>query len=790
MRKTTTAIVVISCLFSVLSAIALGQDTKTLVSGLQITGNENISRNGVLSYIKTRVGQPYSEDVVKSDCEELRKSGRFSTVKATAKKTAEGIIVTYILVERAIIAAVELQGNREFSTEKLLEGTGIRQGGPLSKAAIEAARKSIINTYKEEGFHYVDVQIDQEALASDKKVIIKIVEGSHVVIDDINFEGNHYFNKLELKIKTKTKAKMWPFVAGNLNREKIDRDVANLRQAYLSEGFLDVEVSYNLEPHANKKKMDLTFIIKEGGRYRVNEILFRGNTVFSGDELRGRLKLQQFDFFTSDAHRADVEIVESAYGELGYIEASVIVKKRFVSPEAPPPAGARHLDGGRPSLVNLVFEITERDQYRLSDRVEIKGNTLTRDNVIRRELRLYPEDLCNTVALKRSEGRLRSLRIFDPGPDGVSVSLVNSQRPGYKDALIEVKEGNTAELMLGVGVDSNSGVIGTVSITQRNFDIMAWPRSFGDWIKPETFKGAGQRMSLVAQPGTEVSRYSLSWSTPYIFDQPYSFGIKGYYFEREYESYDLSRIGVQVSVGHEFENRWRGEISTRLESADVSTDSMPITPVEVYKDRGTHSLLSFRGGLIRDRTDDPIMPSEGDRFQFGYEQTVGDYTFGTFDASYSIYRTVYKDALGRKHILAGRVSFGQIVGDAPVFEKFYGGGIGSLRGFEFRGISPRGTYPSGLPSDDPIGGDTMVFLGAEYSFPIVGRNFRGVVFIDSGTVEDTFGVSNYRVSTGFGMRWTVPQLGPIPMSLNFGFPLLKQSEDDEEIFSFTLGASI
>jgi outer membrane protein insertion porin family len=181
------------------------------------------------------------------------------------------------------------------------------------------------------------------------------------------------------------------------------------------------------------------------------------------------------------------------------------------------------------------------------------------------------------------------------------------------------------------------------------------------------------------------------------------------------------------------------------------------------------------------------MPSEGDRFSFGYEQVVGTDVFGKFNAEYKKYWTVYVDSLDRKHIIATRMAYGQIVGDAPTFEKYFGGGIGSVRGFTYRGISPRGTYANGLPHDDPIGGDMMFFAGAEYSFPIVSEALRGVAFVDSGTVEKDFELTTYRISAGFGIRWVIPFMGPVPMAFDFGFPLVKDENDDTQIFSFSLG---
>jgi len=400
--------------------------------------------------------------------------------------------------------------------------------------------------------------------------------------------------------------------------------------------------------------------------------------------------------------------------------------------------------------LNLIVVITENDQYRIGE-VRIQGNDITQQRVIRRACTFYPEQLYDTVAVQNSEHRLKEYKIFDT----VNITPVSTRQKGVKDILVQVTEGRTAEFLMGLGVSSNSGLLGTVSFKQRNFDILAWPGSWKDFTKPQTFKGAGQTFSLSAEPGTEIMRFTVGWYTPYIFDKPYSLGLKGYVFNRDYEHYDLTRYGVQASFGHTFKNRWYGEVSTRFENVELSASSN--SSIEVWRERGTHTLVGFRGMLVRDRTDSRWMPSRGDRFDFSYEQVLGTSTFGKFNVNYRYYKTLYVDSLDRKHILAARGSFGQIVGDAPVFEKFYGGGLGSIRGFKYRGISPRGhSRTSGASDGNPIGGDMMFFAGTEYSFPLVGEKLRGVVFLDTGTVEADFGMSEYRASVGFGLRITIP----------------------------------
>jgi len=209
-------------------------------------------------------------------------------------------------------------------------------------------------------------------------------------------------------------------------------------------------------------------------------------------------------------------------------------------------------------------------------------------------------------------------------------------------------------------------------------------------------------------------------------------------------------------------------------------------PQEVAKVMGSSIMIGLKASLVRDRTDSRWMPTRGDRMNFSVEPVAGDHQFAVLTADYRYYRTLWVDAMDRKHVLATRASVGYIAGDAPVFEMFYGGGIGSIRGFEYRGVSPRSAGTT-----EQIGGNFMVFLGTEYQFPIFGTSgkgeLRGVVFLDTGTVETNLVVTSYRASAGVGLRWFIPMFGPIPISLDFGMPIAKDVNDDTEYIHFSIG---
>jgi outer membrane protein insertion porin family len=769
------AIVALACLV-LAPAAAWTAEPPANVLDVVIKGNQQMSTAAVLTNVKTRPGQPFNEQVVREDERRLLESGRYDSVIATRQQTDKGIIVTFTVSERALVKTVGFTGNKAYKDEKLRPEVPLKNGDPFSDFGVENSRRAIEKFYNSNGYHFVTVSVDKEAL-KDRRVIYEITEGPNTVVRKVRFEGNTFFELLKLKMTVGTKRRFWPFVEGRLDAEQVAQDVMALRNLYVAEGFLDAEVGRVLDFTPDRASVTVTFAVKEGQRYRVNKAVFQGAVVFSEEELQKRIRLGQGEFFTELTLKRDLEKLRNTYGELGYIEAKVEAKRQFIDPTAPPPEWAQHL--GKPALLNVVFTIQESDQYRVA-KVVIRGNSTTQDRVIRRELRVYPEQLFDSVSLERSKKRLMETRLFqkvEAEPTGTG--------PKVRDALVEVTEGRTAEFMVGVGVSTNSGLLGTISFTQRNFNLLAWATSWNQFIKGEAFKGAGQTLRIVAEPGTELMRFSIEWFEPSLMDQPYSLGNRLFLFTRQRESYQETRVGDVVSVGHTFKNRWYGELATRVE--DVTVDSLEHdAPPEVRDVEGSNLLVGFKGSLTRDRTDSRWNPSEGDRLTFSAEQVVGSFNFLRLQGDYHRYWTVYTDAMDRKHIIAARLSAGDIIGDSPVFENFYGGGIGSIRGFRYRGISPRSAG-----TDQAIGGKFMFFAGAEYSFPIFGtgdgHELRGVTFLDTGTVEEDFGLSTYRASVGFGVRWVIPFFGPVPMAFDFGFPIAKDTNDDTQVFSFSLG---
>ncbi|HEX8324843.1 MAG TPA: BamA/TamA family outer membrane protein, partial [Tepidisphaeraceae bacterium] len=383
--------------------------------------------------------------------------------------------------------------------------------------------------------------------------------------------------------------------------------------------------------------------------------------------------------------------------------------------------------------------------------------------------------------LQDANERLRGTPLFS----AVKITPVGSD-PDQRDLLVEVEEARTATLTFGAGVNSNGGVAGNITYTQKNFDITNWPRSFSDLGGDKSFVGAGQTLRLTFEPGTEATNASIRFTEPYLLDQPYSISVEAYLRNREREYYDDNRIGGRVSLGHRFNDIYSGSVALRLEQVDIShIRDKPIRAFEILEEQGSHSLTSVTLAVRRDTTTGGLLPSKGTNTQAAWESVGllgGEYTFQRLTLSHDRYYTLFSDLLDRRTILAFHGDAGYIAGDAPFFERFYAGGINSIRGFSFRGVTPR----SG-PNDDRIGGDFSATGSAEVSYPLYEEIVRGVAFVDVGTVESDFEVGTIRTAIGTGFRISLPLLGQVPIAIDFALPLTKNGEDDVQVLSFSLG---
>jgi outer membrane protein insertion porin family len=766
---------------------------------VDVVGNTRTDARVILAPVRTQAGQPFSRALVDVDVQTIAALDLFAEVSATYTPQADqtgrftGVVVQFVVVERPFATAVEITGNRKFTTAELRDGLLMKPGVSIDPFRIESDRKTILDQYRRKGYASASVGVNAEEL---KRNIVhyEVVEGPTAVVDAIRFEGNHALTPAYIKWRIQTKSHLWILRKGLLDMEKLQGDLVTIRELYRKRGYIDARVSYNLEYSEDKSRLTVRFIIIEGPRYRIGKMIITGNKVFADFELLGdTTRFGPGSFAEQDKIDTLRKRIEDAYGHEGYINRNVEITPSYTTQEG---------------VVDLNITVTEGLAY-LVGSVRVRGNANIQDRVIRRQIRIYPDQTFDMVQVRKSIERLKAARIFSD----VKITPITS--PGnpanVQDALVEVQEGQTGKFMIGAGVSTNSGLVGQISIEQQNFDIANPPHSWGELFRGQAFKGAGQYFQILLEPGTEFQRYRVSFQEPYLLDSPYSFGNDLYYFTRQRESWDERRIGDIVTLGRRFGDVWGLSLAVRAEQVGITN------PQDVFKDRvseshvllpksgggfqvfndtaqeildeqGDHFLTSIKPAVVRDTTDSRSFPTTGTRTSFSLEQygaVGGDVTITKLVLGFDWYKTVYTDLFDRKTVFSLRNQVGLIpFGTSPFYERFYLGGIGDLRGFKFRGVSPR----SG-PLKDPVGGDFSWATTAELNYPIYENVLRGVVFLDIGTVERDITLDSIRSDVGVGVRITLPFFQGLPLALDFAYPTSKQDGDLTQIIAVSLGAN-
>lgn len=740
----------------------------TIIRQLTITGLKRIDEAYVRNQIRTRAGQAYSQDQLQRDVARLLRTGRFLDVRAEPALIEGQINLTFIVAEKPEVAALEFNGARKFKRKELLDALSFGVGDPLDLYEVRKGRDAIERLYREKGYAFAQVALDDDAL-KDNRVVYNIVENQRVRVRRIVFEGNTAYTSHELAGAISTKTYIPIFRTGDFDPDRAQRDAATVQSYYRDRGYLDAEVSYLTEfMDVARESLRLIFRINEGTQYKVKSIEFVGNSVFVAEELQAGMVLKPGEPFNSIRLRTDIKNLETKYGSCGYIEAKINSSWVFAS---------------EPGQVVVTITIDEDGQFRFGW-IEVNGNFHTQEKVVRRELRFYPEEIYDVTKTRDAEKRLKNTGLFSD----VKIEPAGTG-PDVRDVTVNVEESpKTTQFLAGVGASSDNGLVGNIELVNNNFDIADWPRSWEEFFRGRAFRGAGQTMRIKFEPSTEFTRFRIDFREPYLMDKPIGFNNSFYLFERQRSGYDERRIGEMVSFDHRFESgllkNWTGEIALRTEYVVVA-DRVSFAAKDIRDVDGGNYLSTVKLSMLHDTTDNRFDPGEGHRFEASYEQAGalgGSFYHGKLELSGAKFYTVAVDEEDRKSIVALKANAGEILGDAPVFERFYAGGIGSFRGFNFRGISP----VQGL-RHNKVGGSFELLTSAEYSFPIYGKALRGVFFSDMGTVEDDFGINAWRMSVGGGIRLTLDILGTVPMEFDLAFPVAKEKEDSTRIFNFFVG---
>jgi outer membrane protein insertion porin family len=766
-RMRIPAMALVVCVLGPALSEAQPPPGKLIVEDVIPQGLQQIQAPRMMGLIRTKAGSEYQPEVINDDVRRLYESKLFANVQVRTQQNGDKIKVYFIVAEYpSTVKEIIYQGANHIKPDELEKITGLRRGIPLNPIQNEMARQAILKHYHDEGRLFAGVELLEGNKPGDTRIVFSITEGRKVKITSISFAGQTFVTGARLRTQIDSGAAFLG-IGGTYEPMKVDHDVAQLEQYYRSYGYFDVRVSREVVWDEKQEGLHLIFHINEGRRYVVTKVQLDGNSTLDSPLLMTGFKQVSGAYYVKGNVDTDVKNIQNAYGYRGY---PVTVREQDFYPA--------------PGEVAVHYEIQERPPTKVGQ-IRVAGNEVTKERVILRQIPLYPGQTLTYPDLRLAELNLAKLNIFEMKPEqGIrpTVTVIDPDVPGeFKDVLVNVKETQTGSLMFGVGVNSDAGLVGSIALNERNFDITNFPTSFEDLLDGHAFRGGGQEFRVEALPGTQLQRYSVSWREPSLFDSPYSLQVSVYYFDYLYNEYTESRVGTRWTLGRQLNKYWKVSGSVRLE--DVGVHDVPdYEPEQITDFVGQHFQVGLGAAITRDTRDSYLRPTEGNQVTLSFEQFFGDYTFPKVDLNANQYFTTYQRADGSgRHVLALHSELSYANSNTPVYERYYAGGFASMRGFEFRGVGP---FINGFNT----GGDFQFLNSAEYQIPILANDhLYSVFFVDSGTVENSVEIRDYRVAAGFGLRIQVPMLGPVPIALDFGFPIVKGPEDRTQVFSFWVG---
>ena len=714
---------------------------------IEYAGPPTISKERIIANMRTKVGKYYSQQAVDEDIRNLYDTHQISNVRINGEKVADGVKVIVIVQTKATVSQVIFQGITKFKINKVRKDMKVRPGAILDEANLEVDRQKIIDLYADHGFANTEVkyQVDMNHENDSAKVTYIVNEAPKMAITRIVFQGNTIFKDKQLRkaIKTRTR-NILSFITkdGRVDNDKIDQDVAVLREFYQDHGYIDAVVNQPEVVPTQKDRVDLIFHIVEGKQYHVRNIAIDGASVFPTEQVRAVVKLKEGGVFSPKQMHNDEKAIENLYGTRGYVDLRV----------DPATSAAGDL------LLDVNFHLDEGSQSYV-EHINIQGNTRTKDKVIRREIALQPGDLYNTSLVDVSKQRLENLKYFSKVDSFPSETNI----PGRKDMNVIVEEQRTGSFNFGVGFSSIDSLSGFVEVTQSNFDLM----------HPWDFTGGGERFRARLVAGTQRKDAVLSLTEPWFMDHQLAVGGELYYHDDTYSSdvYSQRNYGLDLNVRKAIAAFTSVRLDYRIEEFTIyGLSGFGFYSPPITNSVGNYWKSSISGNISYDTRDNPFLPRRGERVDFsldtsGLGGSVRDYGF---DLSASKYFLLPGDTIlsftGETATVAG---FGGKT--VPIFDRLFLGGANNLRGFKYRDVGPKDQF------GDPIGGDTLARITAEYTFPVIER-VRGAVFYDTGFVNPgnySYTTKNINSDIGLGVRLDLPVVGPV--RLDYGYPIQEDS---------------
>ena len=724
---------------------------------------KTVDRAFVLSHIPISEGGSFNRFISDQSLRSLYNTNYFEFVDFRVTNIDNETVLNIHLTAKYRIKQIEFLGNKNFTTDRLLEEGGISSETILDEYKIDSAARKMSKLYAEEGFNDVDVayEINRNIVNGDASIKFKISESQKIILKSLSFLGAKTFNSKILRRIIETKSVnllSWATGSGSFDQTIFLDDLDKLRLFYQNSGFLDVQINPDLISYdfSNPKKANITINIDEGERYSLGSFKIDGATIYTSKELLQFLdiKNKEKEFYSPFNVDKWVKNIEEFYSSRGYLETRVLAQKKS------------NLNNRR---IDILLKVIESEKYYLES-ISIEGNVKTQQKVIIRELALNPGDVFDFRRMKSSEKRLKNTGFFDE----VRLSPEDSSIPARKNLNILVSESKTGSFSFGAGFGSVRSTQFFLEMKQSNFDI-------GDW--ESGFQGAGQKFRARLSIGSRGNQVLVGFEEPWLFDQRLSFGTSLYSTEAEYNSseYNEKRTGIEFNIRRRLFELLEANFSYTYETVDVFDVMLPRdinepdTIPDVFQEAvGEQSVSKLGLTLLRDNRDSLLFTRMGNRTSINTEFAGlgGDVNYFKVDirtAQFIPTIDIWKQSLSTIARLGVIVPLKDDK-NAPFYDRFFLGGPETLRGYEYRDIGPRSKDGINNFVNESEGGHTYGMISLEYLFQI-SDGFGFVFFYDGGFVnknQKDFNLDAYADNYGFGARLLM--MGS-PLKLDYGIPL-------------------
>lgn len=747
---------------------------REMISNVNVAGNRYIEKDAILFAIQTKPGDVYSPEVLQEDLKRIYGMGYFKDIQITSSSNEAGREVTFQVTERPMVRSIQINGNKNIKIDDIQKTLEVKPRTILDLNKVMGDIGRIRKLYVDKGYYSVAVshkinQITEEAVSVD----FTIQENKVVKVKRITFSGNDAISARELSKVMETRKRHWLLslftTMGVYKDDAVEKDISRLTAYYYSKGFLQVQVD-NPSVAFKDDGIHLHFTIVEGDRFVIGSLEFKGDLLVDTGVLRSKVKSAPDKVFNGKLLNDDLVALKALYAEQGYAYADISPMTKLNQAD---------------KKVDLVFEIAMGEKIYIEE-IIVRGNTRTRDNVIRREMRLSEGTIYNSEEIKRSKQEINNLGYFEE----VNINTEPGSAANLVRLSVDVKERPTGSFSIGAGYSSADSVMGMFQVSQNNLF------------------GKGQQLSLMAQLGGSSSYYDISFTEPWFRDTRTSVGFDLFKVEREYEEFDRDSNGFNLRTGFPFDKYYdytRLFLTYRYESADVKIVDEDVA-LEIQKQEGTITTSSITGSLVRDSRDDRWKPRMGSNTSLSMEFAGlgGDSKYiGLIASSAKYFPLPWDTAFMIRGTIGELFAYGS--DDVPISEKFFLGGLDSMRGFEARTVGPKEYRPKEMRTfyvlgeeyeyrppghddeQDVVGGEKELFFNFEYLFPILKEaGVRGVAFCDIGNAYaegDSF-FSDLRYDVGLGIRWYSP-FGPL--RLEWGYNLSPEDDEGASNFEFSMG---